>query len=98
MRRNLSLQYKFLPCCVFRYRWLAVTKTEPIVSNYVPLAYTVAEPVKATGLTRTRLYSLAAEGKLNFRRAGRRTVILSSDLQQLLAALPPAPIRPKNAA
>ncbi len=66
------------------------------MSNYVPLAYTVAEAVKATGLTRTRLYTLASEGKLHFRRAGRSTVILASDLQQFLANLPPAPIRAKD--
>ena len=67
------------------------------MSQYVPLAYTIAEAAKATGLARTRLYALAAEGKLTFRRAGRRSVILSSDLQQLLADLPPAPIRVKSA-
>ena len=68
------------------------------MSHYVPLAYTVAEAAKATGLARTRLYALAAEGKLTFRRARRRSVILSSDLQQLLADLPPAPIRISSAA
>jgi excisionase family DNA binding protein len=64
----------------------------------VPLAYTVDEAVKATGLARTRLYALAAEGRIVFRRAGRRTVILAADLTALLAALPPAPIRQKPAA
>jgi excisionase family DNA binding protein len=66
------------------------------VSDYAPLAYTIAEAVKATGLTRTRLYTLASQGKLQFRRAGRRTVILARDLQQFLEDLPPAPIRAKK--
>jgi len=67
-------------------------------ANIVPLAYTVAEAVKVTGLARTRLYEMAGEGRLTFRRAGRRTVILADDLQRLLAALPPAPIRVKTPA
>jgi excisionase family DNA binding protein len=71
---------------------------EPNVSEITPLAYTVAEAVKATGLARTRLYELAGQGRITFRRAGRRTVILADDLRTLLASLPPAPIRVKSAA
>ena len=63
-----------------------------------PLAYTIAEAVKVTGFARTRLYDLASEGKITFRRAGRRTVILADDLRTLLASLPAAPIRVKSAA
>jgi excisionase family DNA binding protein len=67
------------------------------MSQTIPLAYTVPEAVKATGLARTRLYEMAAEGRITFRRAGRRTVILADDLRNLLASLPPAPIRIKSA-
>ena len=66
------------------------------VSDITPLAYTVAEAVKATGFARSRLYELATEGKLTFRRAGRRTVILADDIRALLNSLPAAPIRLKK--
>jgi hypothetical protein len=66
-----------------------------MMSETVPLAYTIPGAVKASGLARTRLYELAAEGRITFRRAGRRTVILAEDLRNLLASLPPAPIRVK---
>lgn len=68
------------------------------MSNAAPLAYTVPDAVKASGLARTRLYELAGEGRITFRRAGRRTVILADELRGLLASLPPAPIRVKVAA
>jgi excisionase family DNA binding protein len=71
--------------------------TESNVSETIPLAYTVSEAVKTTGLARTRLYELAGQGRITFRRAGRRTVILADDLRTLLASLPPAPIRQKSA-
>jgi hypothetical protein len=63
------------------------------MTEVTPLAYTVAEAVKATGFARTRLYDLAGRGQIKFRRAGRRTVILADDLRALLASLPAAPIR-----
>lgn len=67
------------------------------MSELTPLAYTIPQAVEATGLARTRLYDLASEGHITFRRAGRRTVILADDLRTLLASLPPAPIRLKTA-
>jgi hypothetical protein len=71
-------------------------RTEPSLSDCIPLAYTVSDAVKVSGLARTRLYELASEGRITFRRAGRRTVILADDLRTLLASLPPAPIRAKD--
>jgi hypothetical protein len=76
----------------------SIHRTEPNVTPITPLAYTVPGAVKATGLARTRLYELASEGRITFRRAGRRTVILADDLRTLLASLPPAPIRIKPTA
>jgi hypothetical protein len=67
------------------------------MSEIEPLAYTVDQAVIATGFARTRLYELAGQGRITFRRAGRRTVILADDLRSLLASLPPAPIRAKDA-
>ena len=46
-----------------------------------------------SGCTRTFLYESAAKGHLTFRKAGRRTIVLTSDLDRLLASLPPALIR-----
>ena len=62
------------------------------------LAYTVVEAGRVTGFSRTRLYALASEGKLPFRRCGKRTVILADDLRALLESLPPARISLKDAA
>jgi excisionase family DNA binding protein len=63
-----------------------------------PLAYTINDAVKVSGLSRTKLYELASTGRLSFRRCGRRTVILADDLRALLENLPPAQIRIKSAA
>lgn len=56
-------------------------------------AMTLPEAVQFSGLGRTRLYSLAAEGRISFRKCGKRTLVLADDLRRLLAELPPAPIR-----
>lgn len=57
-------------------------------------AMTLPEAVEFSGLGRTRIYTLAAEGKITLRKAGRRTLVLADDLKQLLENLPPAAIRP----
>jgi excisionase family DNA binding protein len=54
------------------------------------LSYTVAETVTAVGLGRSRLYQEIREGRLRVVKAGRRTLILSQDLQKWLDALPAA--------
>ena len=41
---------------------------------------------------RSRLYYLAAEGKITFKRCGKRTVVLVEDLKKLLKELPDAKI------
>jgi hypothetical protein len=58
-----------------------------------PIAYSVEGAVAASGLSRSRLYALASEGRLTFRRAGKRSVIMADELAALLRSLPPAPIR-----
>lgn len=63
-----------------------------------PAALTIPAAVAYSGLARSRLYVLAAEGRLTIRRAGRRSVILRSDIDALLASLPAAPIGRKTAA
>jgi hypothetical protein len=48
------------------------------------LAYTVPEALAAIGIGRTNLYKLAAEGKLDLRKVGGRTLVTAASLQRLL--------------
>ena len=62
------------------------------------LAYGIAEACIALGIGRTRLYALIAEGQIEARSCGGRTLIPAESLRAFLAKLPPAPIRRKRAA
>jgi excisionase family DNA binding protein len=53
-----------------------------------PITVTIPEAVKASGMSRTRLYDALKNGKISARKAGRRTLISFSDLQAYLASLP----------
>ena len=53
-----------------------------------PITVTVPDAVKATGMSRTSIYEALKRGDLSARKAGRRTLILFSDLQAYLASLP----------
>ena len=55
-----------------------------------PLAVSIAEAVKLSDNSRTAIYQAIASGALVARKRGRRTLILYSDLEQWLAALPEA--------
>ena len=55
-------------------------------------AMTLPEAVQFSGLGRTRLYALAAEGRISFKKCGKRTLIIADDLKRLIAELPDAPI------
>jgi excisionase family DNA binding protein len=61
--------------------------------NDAVLAYTIPDAVKASGLGRTSIYGLIAEGKLEARKAGGRTLIPAASLRSYLANLPQADIR-----
>lgn len=52
------------------------------------LSYGIADAVKASGVGRSFLYEQIKAGKLKARKLGRRTLILATDLQSWLAALP----------
>lgn len=54
-----------------------------------PITVTIPEAVKATGLSRSRLYEAMKDGTLTARKAGRRTLIAYTDLEAYLAGLPP---------
>ncbi len=61
------------------------------------LAYRIREACDACGVGRTRLYALIAEGKIEARQCGGRTLIPADSLRRFLANLPPAPIRRSTA-
>ena len=52
-----------------------------------PIAVTIPDAVKATGLSRTSIYEAMKRG-LPARKAGRRTLIMVADLEAYLASLP----------
>lgn len=66
--------------------------------NPCVLAYSIPDACNALSIGRTRLYALIAEGQLEARQCGGRTLIPAESLRAFVAALPPAPIRKKNAA
>lgn len=54
-----------------------------------PLTYSIEEARKVTGVGRTVLYEEIKAGRLRAVKRGRRTLILTEDLQRWLKALPP---------
>jgi excisionase family DNA binding protein len=64
-------------------------------TNEPKIAYTIEETSKITGLGRTRLYEELNSGRLKGVKAGRRTLILYSSIQQWLENLESYPISPK---
>jgi excisionase family DNA binding protein len=52
-----------------------------------PLAYSIADACRVTSIGRTRLYALIAEGRLEVRKIGRRTLIPAASLRALIEAL-----------
>ncbi len=58
-----------------------------------PMSMTVAEACAFSGLSRTKIYELAAAKIINPRKAGKRTLILTAELSAALEALPAAEIR-----
>ena len=55
------------------------------------IALTIPEAVKRSGLSRTHLYDAFKQGNLSARKAGRRTLILLTDLEEYLTNLPRYP-------
>lgn len=53
-----------------------------------PIAITIPDAVKVSGLSRSRLYEALKNGSLSARKAGRRTLIGFADLETYLANLP----------
>jgi hypothetical protein len=57
------------------------------------LALSIAQVVRCSGLSRTLVYQEMRAGRLLARKCGRRTVILQTDLEAFLSALPAAGAR-----
>jgi hypothetical protein len=55
-------------------------KTEP----FEPIAYSIDDAVKVSSIGRSSLYSLIAQGKLEARKVGSRTVIPARSLKALI--------------
>lgn len=49
-----------------------------------PLAYSVADACKVSSLGKTRIYQLAAEGRLEVRKVGKRTLVTARSLRALI--------------
>jgi excisionase family DNA binding protein len=52
--------------------------------NVSPIACTLANATKATGLSRSTLYNLISAGKLPRIKVGKRTLLKISDIEALL--------------
>lgn len=53
-----------------------------------PIAVTIPDAIRVSGISRTALYEALKRGDLTARKAGRRTLISFADLQAYLASLP----------
>ena len=54
------------------------------------LSVTIPEAVEMTGISRTSLYKLFAEGRLPRKKNGKRSLILVEDLERVVRSLPAA--------
>jgi excisionase family DNA binding protein len=54
------------------------------------LSVTIPEAVEMTGISRTSIYKLFAEGKLPRKKNGKRSLILVEDLERVVKSLPEA--------
>ncbi len=52
--------------------------------NVAPITYTVANAIKATGLSRSTLYNLMKAKQLPYIKVGKRTLLKISDIEVLL--------------
>jgi DNA-binding transcriptional regulator YdaS (Cro superfamily) len=62
-----------------------------------PVAITISETCRISGLSRSQIYRDLAAGKLLAIKNGTSTLVLTESLKQLLASLPPAKFRAPNA-
>ena len=65
-----------------------ITKSNEGMPMLMPLAVNVDQTAKMVGCSRSKLYMAIAKGELEIRKQGRKTIILVSELQRYLEALP----------
>ena len=53
-----------------------------------PLALTIPEAVAASRMSRSAIYEAMKSGSLKAQKAGRRTIIKTSELERFISALP----------
>ena len=53
-----------------------------------PLAYSVKDAMRLISTSRKGFYAAVNSGRLKARKSGKRTIVMASDLQAYLAALP----------
>ncbi len=57
----------------------------PVKSPHDPLCYSIKDACHVSSIGRTRLYGLIAEGKLQARKVGKRTLIPADSLRALIS-------------
>ena len=58
-----------------------------------PLALPLARAVAWSGLSRSTIYRMAAQGRVRLVKAGRSTLVDADSLRAVVAGLPPATVR-----
>lgn len=56
----------------------------PILGHVRPLAWNMRDAPRVCGISKSKLYQLAADGKLRLTRVGGRTLVPDSELQRLI--------------
>jgi excisionase family DNA binding protein len=59
----------------------------------LPLAISINDACKWAGIGRSSMYQAIRRGELPIRKSGRRSLILTADLQRWLSALPTSEVR-----
>ena len=63
-----------------------------------PLAVSIADAVKISGLSRSEIYRRGAAGDIEIVKNGSRSLVVVASIRRFLASLPPAELRaPKQA-
>lgn len=59
-------------------------------TQITPAMLTIADAAKYAGFSRSRIYEELSAGRIDARKAGRRTLIVRASIDEMLASLPKA--------